>query len=222
VGVFGKVHPNSNTGQFTGLAARFEGPVVCQGSVKIQGPLTVRGNLEVIGGTKSAAVAHPDGSRRLLYAVESPESWFEDFGEGKLKSGKAVVKLDRAFASLIRLGDYHVFLTPRGDCNGLYVTAQTSAGFTVRETNDGNKSISFSYRVVAKRKDVTARRLEKLKESKLPPSPARPIPKVREVLKKPELVPLPEIPAPKRKDLAKYGLDAKARAKKSRRHRPGR
>jgi len=34
----------------------------------------------VIGGPKSAAVPHPDGTLRRLYCVESPESWFEDFG----------------------------------------------------------------------------------------------------------------------------------------------
>ena len=41
-----------------------------------------------ITGLKSAAVAHPDGTHRLLYCVESPESWFEDFGEGQLTDGQ--------------------------------------------------------------------------------------------------------------------------------------
>jgi hypothetical protein len=41
------------------------------------GPVIVSGNFTVVGGAKSAAVPHPDGSHRRLYCVESPESWFE-------------------------------------------------------------------------------------------------------------------------------------------------
>src|SRR5215207_3856366 len=61
------------------------------------GPLVVSGNFTVVGGAKSAAVPHPDGSHRRLYCVESPESWFEDFGSAKLICGEAVVALDRDF-----------------------------------------------------------------------------------------------------------------------------
>jgi hypothetical protein len=44
------------------------------------GSVVVSGNFTVVGGAKSAAVPHPDGSHRRLYCLESPESWFEDFG----------------------------------------------------------------------------------------------------------------------------------------------
>ena len=47
------------------------------------GPVIVGGDFTVVGGAKSAAVPHPDGSHRRLYCVESPESWFEDFGRGR-------------------------------------------------------------------------------------------------------------------------------------------
>ena len=49
--------------------------------------------------TPVAAVSHPDGSHRLLYSLESPESWFEDFGEARLVDGKAEVRLDPDFAA---------------------------------------------------------------------------------------------------------------------------
>ena len=52
------------------------------------GPVIVGGNFTVVGGAKSAAVPHPDGSHRRLYCVESPESWFEDFGRGTLVAVK--------------------------------------------------------------------------------------------------------------------------------------
>ena len=48
------------------------------------GQVLVCGRLIVFGGPKSAAVAHPDGTHRLTYCTESPESWFEDFGRARL------------------------------------------------------------------------------------------------------------------------------------------
>jgi hypothetical protein len=47
------------------------------------GDVLVQGNHTVIGGSKSAAVPFGDGSYRRLYAVEAPESWFEDYGEAR-------------------------------------------------------------------------------------------------------------------------------------------
>jgi hypothetical protein len=99
----------------------------------------VTGNLTVIG-TKSAAVAFPDGTNRALYCMESPELWFEDFG------------------TVIKRGDYRVFVTPEGDCRGLYVRRKGGASFEVRELAGGKSSVAFSYRIVGRRKDVRAQR----------------------------------------------------------------
>jgi hypothetical protein len=55
-----------------------------------------------------------------------------------------------------------VFLTPRGDSQGLYVSRQKPGSFEVTEQLDGKSSILFSYRVVAKRKDIRGRRLQKV------------------------------------------------------------
>ncbi len=117
------------------------------GNVVVTGTLTA--------GVKNAAVRFPDGSQRVLHCMESPEHWFEDFGAGKLKGGRATVKLDADFAKVIKRGDYHVFLTPRGDCRGLYVRSQGGASFEVRELAGGKSSVAFSYRIVGRRKDIT-------------------------------------------------------------------
>ncbi len=109
--------------------------------------------------------------------MESPESWFEDFGEGKLVNGKAEVKLDPDFAAVVKTKHYHVFVTPYGDSHGLYVAKRTDTGFEVREQQGGKSSVEFSYRVVAKRKDIAG---ERLKKFSLPPAPPKPT-------KKPEL-----------------------------------
>jgi hypothetical protein len=60
-------------------------------------------------GVKAAGVKDSRGSHRQLFCMESPESCFEDFGEAALVSGKAQVKLDPQFASLVRITGYHVF-----------------------------------------------------------------------------------------------------------------
>jgi len=120
-----------------------------------------------VTGRKGAAVRFPDGSHRLLCAVESPESWFEDFGAGRLVRGRATVKLDPAFRAVVR-GAYHVFLTPEGDCRGLYVARKAAGGFEVRELQGGRASVRFSYRLVARRRDVAQRRFPRVRIPKLP------------------------------------------------------
>jgi hypothetical protein len=119
------------------------------------------GNLFVTGqifaGIKDAIVPFPDGSKRVLHCMESPEHWFEDFGAARLKRGRAVVKLDADFAKVIKRGDYKVFLTPEGDCRGLYVR-KSAASFEVREFAGGTSNVAFSYRIVGRRKDIRGHR----------------------------------------------------------------
>ena len=147
------------------------------------GRVIVGGDFMVVGGAKSAAVPHPDGSHRLLYCVESPESWFEDFGKGQLECGRADVAIDPDFASVADMSDYHVFLTQYDYHNDLCVTEPTPTGFRVLARN-ADTNAKFSWRVVAKRKDIVAARLAPVtipKEPTLPPVPDVP-PPVRPVL----------------------------------------
>jgi hypothetical protein len=55
--------------------------------------------------------------------------------------------------------DYHVFVTPNGDCKGLYVAQKSAASFVVRELGGGTSSIAFDYRIMAKRKGFEQARL---------------------------------------------------------------
>ncbi len=147
-----------------GLAAQFDGDVV------------VNGALRVFGSPKNAAVKHPtDGTYRLLYCMESPESWFEDFGEGKLVNGEADVKVDADFAALVHTDNYYVFLTTHNeDGGGLAVTQRRADGFVVQERGKGTSNGTFSSRVVAKRKDIAGERLAKVAPPKVAP-PVAPI-----------------------------------------------
>jgi len=126
------------------------------------GGVFINGALTVVNGAKSAAVPHPDGSLRRLYCVESPESWFEDFGEGRLVNGMACITLDPDFLATVKDDLYHVFLTPNGESEGLYVESKRPDGFDVREQRRGTGNLTFSYRVVAKRKDIAGPRFEKV------------------------------------------------------------
>jgi hypothetical protein len=118
-----------------------------KGDVGISGSLTAT--------VKNAVVPFPDGSQRLLHCMESPEHWFEDFGSARLTRGRATVKLDADFAKTIKLNSCHVFLTPEGDCRGLYVRNKGTGSFEVRELQGGTSSVGFSYRIVGKRKDIS-------------------------------------------------------------------
>ncbi len=160
------------------------------------GNVTVQGNFGVTG-TKNAIVPHPDGNRRVLHCMETPEAWFEDVGSGSLAAGSAAITLDPDFAALVVTGAYYVFLTPGGDCKGLYVTAKTATGFAVRKLGGGTSGVSFSYRVVARRKDVAATRLARFTPPSLGPAPAPPPPfAVPPGLPQPAAPPMAPAPVP--------------------------
>jgi hypothetical protein len=52
-----------------------------------------------------------------------------------------------------------VFLTPNGDCKGLYVSQKSPTSFVVRELGGGTSNIVFDYRIMAKRKGYEQTRL---------------------------------------------------------------
>ena len=112
-------------------------------------------------GSKSAVVPVDGGSRKVaLYAIEGPENWFEDAGSAHLSNGEAVVNLESVFGQTVNTGiDYHVFLTPNGDCKGLYVEQKSATSFVVRELGGGTSNITFDYRIMAKRKGYEQIRL---------------------------------------------------------------
>jgi hypothetical protein len=134
-----------------------------------------------INGTTSApvhttVVKHAgDNTSRALYSTISPESWVEDFGNGTLAGGKANIALDADFAALVDTRTMHLFMTAHGP-HYLHVEQQTVAGFTVVATAIGSGQAggpkpaegggTFSWRVVAKRKDIVGERL-----AKVPPPP---------------------------------------------------
>src|SRR5262249_46435113 len=145
----GIVGQSGNTNSYGGF---FFGDAMVTRDLTVQRNLTVGGVISP--NPKAAVVPFPDGTQRLLYCMESPEVWFEDFGTARLKRGRAVVRLDPDFGRVIKRNNYRVFITPEGDCRGLYVRRKHAASFEVRELAGGKSSVMFSYRIVAHRKDI--------------------------------------------------------------------
>jgi hypothetical protein len=120
-----------------------------------------QGNLNCTG-AKHAIVPLDGGKRKVaLSAIESPENWFEDLGSARLVNGVAVVQLDPDFIQTVNTDrEYNVFLTPYGDCKGLYVTNRAESSFEVHELSGGTSNVSFGYRITAIRRKYEMVRFE--------------------------------------------------------------
>jgi hypothetical protein len=108
-------------------------------------------------GTNSTMINDRDGNKRVLFSPEAPEILFEDYGTGQLVNGEANIELDPLLSSVIYVSEDHplkVFIQLEGDCNGVYVTNKTATGFSVKELNNGNSSVPFSWHIVANRADT--------------------------------------------------------------------
>jgi hypothetical protein len=116
-------------------------------SIDASGNMILSGNLTVDG-----SISDSTGSVGNCSTCPGPlvkRAPVEDTGEAQLTSGHGYVQLDPTFAAkLDRSQRYHVFITPEGENNGLYVTGKTSIGFSVREVHNGRSTIAFDYRIV--------------------------------------------------------------------------
>ncbi len=124
----------------------------------------------VIIGSKSAAVKIGKDDWRLLYCQESPELWFEDFGEGQLNNGQIHIELDPIFLKTVTISTEHpikVFVQLDDNCNGVYVK-RGNTGFDVIELQNGKSNAQFTYRVVAKRAGYENLRLKKMESGTNP------------------------------------------------------
>jgi hypothetical protein len=112
----------------------------------------VTGSFGCTGSIAAVAPVNGGSTKVALSAIHSPENWFEDAGSGQLSNGAAVVNIESVFGETVNTGvEYHVFLTPNGDCKGLYVAQKSATSFVVKELGGGTSSIAFDYRIMAKR-----------------------------------------------------------------------
>jgi hypothetical protein len=100
---------------------------------------------------------HPE-QKVTLYAPESPEILFTDYGTGRLRNGRAHVELDPRFCGNVIIDERHplrVFVQLEGDENsrGVIVTRKTATGFDVVELEQGHSNATFQWQATANRAD---------------------------------------------------------------------
>ena len=119
------------------------------------GGLTTRTRYKVFGnGVVSTIVKDLNEKDVIMYAPESPEVLFQDYGSATLRNGIAQISLDPIFSKNISVNQKHpirVFIQLEGNCNGVYVTDKSGTGFTVIELQEGKSNADFSWQVVATR-----------------------------------------------------------------------
>jgi hypothetical protein len=122
------------------------------------GNLTIAGTFLAKNGTRTQT--QNPRSDRLTYAAQSTQATVEDVGSAELVDGHASVALAADFRETIDGSSvYAVFLTPYGDNRGLYVAQRTAAGFVVRESQGGQATLAFDYRIVARQYGAATGRL---------------------------------------------------------------
>ncbi len=114
--------------------------------------------ISTFAGSVSCSRKAPDGRNVVLHCPETPEIYYEDYGEGKLVGGKAHVNLDPIYASMVTVNGRHpirVFIQPVDDttCKGVVVINRTPAGFDVVELNGGRSNTAFEWHVICNAKD---------------------------------------------------------------------
>ena len=160
---------------------------------------TVSGNFSCSGSFEEVTPVGGGARKVALNAIHTPESWFEDAGSGQLSGGEAVVSIESVFGETINTGvEYHVFLTPDGDCKGLYVAQKSAGSFVVKELGGGTSNIAFDYRIMAKRKGFEQVRLaDRTKAFSLENRPIKPTGSAAKHAPSGQHAPPPELILPK-------------------------
>lgn len=157
MGVQGLAFSNGNIrmgGYFEGL--NYSG--VSQAYAYVGGTLNAGTTLRKIVGTGSVSeiIPTPNHGRITLTCPESPEYWYQDFGQIKLTNGRAHVELDPILADIIMVDNDNplkVICQPGfASCKGVAVINKTSTGFDIVELNGGVGNGEVDYQIIAKPK----------------------------------------------------------------------
>ncbi len=114
---------------------------------------------KIVGnGAVSTIVKNTKGDNVVLHAPETPEVYFEDYGEGQLVNGIAHITLDSTFAQTVTINDKHplrvfIQLEENENCKGVITKNKTATGFDVVELNGGTSNTPFEWHIVCNRAD---------------------------------------------------------------------
>jgi hypothetical protein len=98
-------------------------------------------------GTKNFVQEHPsDPSKAIVYAsLEGGEAGTYYRGTAQLQGGTARVELPEHFSLVTEEEGLTVQVTPRADCNGLYVAEVTTTTIVVKELQGGTSDAPFDF-----------------------------------------------------------------------------
>jgi hypothetical protein len=126
-------------------------------------------------GTVSTAVPDLNGNSATLHAPETPEFYFQDYGQGQLVNGRAHITIDPILAKNVTINEKHplrVFVQLEGDCKGVFVTNKTATGFDVVELSGGNSNTPFQWSITCNVADaMVGNRLSKFADLRFEPGP---------------------------------------------------
>lgn len=124
------------------------------------GDVTATGTMYAQGFVTQLHTTTNDGRHVSAYASQSADAEMSDVGTGQITGGHGIIHLDPAFARTLDMkSGYHVFLTPMGDCRGLFIASKSPAGFEVRELQGGQSTLSFDYRIIGRAAGIKTGRL---------------------------------------------------------------
>jgi len=126
-------------------------------------------------GTVATSVPDLNGKPATLHAIETPEFYFQDFGQGKLVNGRTHIDIDPILAKNVTISEKHplrVFIQLEGDCKGVYVTNKTATGFDVVELSGGTSSVDFQWSITCNVADAKiGSRISKFSDLRFEPGP---------------------------------------------------
>lgn len=156
-GVYGNAQLSGSTTDKAAFVGQYLNPTAV--STIYVGGIIGGTNYKILGaGTVSTLIPDEEQRPRILFCPEAPEVLFEDYGIGTLKNGVTYIELDPILKKSMKIDEHHplkVFIQLEGECNGVFVTQKTADGFKVKELNNGTSNTSFSWHIVANRKDVS-------------------------------------------------------------------
>jgi hypothetical protein len=137
-GFFGGVAGTYNRGEVIGLLNKGE----YFATYNSGNTYTYGKNIELTGNV--------DGTKTPLYTVSAETPKIYDNGKGNLVNGSCFISFGEVFLST--LGEIpSVTVSPTGNCNGLYIAEITKEGFTVKELQNGNHNVTFTWIAVGDR-----------------------------------------------------------------------
>lgn len=111
-----------------------------------------------IWGTGAVSTLVPDLNNKMvtLHCPETPEFYFQDYGQDRLVNGKAHIDIDPILAKNIVINEKHplrVFVQLEGNCKGVYIANKTTTGFDIVELDGGISNVPFQWSITCNVKD---------------------------------------------------------------------